>query len=127
MFEEWANLPEPPPEKGKTIESLEGLDSVYLKLNPGVSVTLNRVDDDTWTDESFGSIWKEEDLQEDLKAGNFWVADDGEDSSTSPIQIGSTESKSTATGETGGSFTKAEIEEAIDILENFTGKSFKHE
>lgn len=41
------------------------------------------------------------------------------------IQIGSTDAKNTATGITGGSYSKEEIQKAVDLLEGFEGKAFK--
>ena len=49
------------------------------------------------------------------------------DTTGNKILIGSSESKLTQTGDTGGSFTKTEIQDAINILENFDGKIFKAE
>jgi len=43
------------------------------------------------------------------------------------VNIGSAESQTTPTGETGGAFTKDDIEQAIEILEGFNGKIFKSE
>ena len=44
---------------------------------------------------------------------------------TTKIQIGSETAKNTATGITGGSYSKNDIQQAIDLLENFDGKAFK--
>jgi 8-oxo-dGTP pyrophosphatase MutT (NUDIX family) len=43
------------------------------------------------------------------------------------VQIGTRSPKSTATGVTGGEFSPSDVQNAIDILENYDGKVFKNE
>jgi 8-oxo-dGTP pyrophosphatase MutT (NUDIX family) len=53
------------------------------------------------------------------------LGDNNPDLETS--QIGTRSPKDTATGITGGAFTKKDIKDAINILENYNGKLFKNE